>query len=164
MYWTVPPCKTPMRLVSSSPIAKLPAFRKACPCSTRNFLWSECQSFRPRAEARETTTDQRDIAVHDSLVMQMDQSSRNLDQLTAGIRQRSSTNCDGTHEPLAVSAGVVRSGVEEGAQLAFHTDEDESQRLAPIVLFAKHAEEPDEVGMVEPAARQSLYAHPLQAE
>jgi hypothetical protein len=78
MYWTAPPRKTPTRLVFSSPIIKLPAFKKACLCLTRTFLWSKCQSFTRRAEAMETSTDQRDIAVHDSLAMQMDQSSRNL--------------------------------------------------------------------------------------
>jgi hypothetical protein len=95
--------------------------------------------------------------VHDSLVMQMDQSSRNLDQLTASIGQRPSTNCEDTHEPLAVRARIVRSRVKEGAQWAFHADEDKSQPFAPIALLAKDAEESHDIGMVEPAAPQPLY-------
>jgi hypothetical protein len=54
--------------------------------------------------------------------------------------------------------------VEEGAQFAFHADEDESQPLVSIVLFAKHAEELDDVGMVEMAARQSLDVRPLRSQ
>jgi hypothetical protein len=93
----------------------------------------------------------------------MDQSARNLDQLTASIRQRPSTNCADTHEPLAVDVGVVGFRSEEGAQVAFHTDGDKSEPLAAIALLAKHAEDFDDVGMVELTASQSFDVHPLRS-
>jgi hypothetical protein len=58
MYWTAPLRKAPGRLVFPSLTAKLPAFKKARPRSTRTFLSSGSQSFARRAEEMEATTNQ----------------------------------------------------------------------------------------------------------
>jgi hypothetical protein len=54
------------------------------------------------------------------------------------------------------------SGLKEAEQVPFHFDEDESQPLAAIVVLAEHAEEFDDIGMVEPAARQAVDVDPLR--
>jgi hypothetical protein len=61
-----------------------------------------------------------------------------------------------TYESLAVDVGIIASGLKEAEQVPFNLDKDESQPLAAIVVLAEHAEEFDDIGMVEPATRPAL--------
>jgi hypothetical protein len=65
-------------------------------------------------------------------------------------------NHEGTDQPLAIDVRVVGSRYEEVAQVVFNLNGDERQPLAALALLAIHAEELDNIGVVELAPRQSF--------